>query len=128
MHRHSRRSLALQGRCFRWRDAPSQPAEASRDSALIERPSREEVLEIVRQQRLHFLLLERAMEQLSSEGLDEGELDRAAGEPSLPSADPRAALQHDLEAILLAELCDESELDSSTEIAAPAHDPRHTSR
>lgn len=127
MHRHSRRSLALQGRRFRWREAPGQPAEERRDSALIERPSREEVLEIVRQQRLHFLLLERAMEQLSSEVPDDGEIERAPV-PSLPSADPRVSLQHDLEAILLAELCDESELDSSTEIDPPGSAPGRSAR
>jgi hypothetical protein len=117
MHRHSRREPASQGRLFRWRDAHAQPSEGRQDSALYERPSREEVLEIVRQQRLHFLLLERAMAELSSEVADEAELHG----PSAPARSPqpgnaRASLQHDLEAILLAELCDESDLDSSTEV------------
>lgn len=128
-HRHSPRTLAFQERRFA---SPDRASEGRQDSALYERVSREELREIVNQQRLHFLLLERAMKHLSSEVRDAGEV-RDADEvpeadeedrptipvPSLPSPTVRTALQHDLEAILLAELCDESELDSSMEIASP---------
>jgi hypothetical protein len=116
-HRHSRRKLALQEQRFA---SPGRASERQHDSALIERVSRDEVREIVRQQRLHFLLLERAMQHLSSEVPDEGPAGSLPGPAQpLPSADARTALQHDLEAILLAELCDESDLDPSIEIASP---------
>jgi hypothetical protein len=106
MHRHSRRELALQEQGSTWCRAPNPPTEERQDSALIERPQREELREILRQQRLHFLLLQRAMDSLSSEACD----GVAPGSAQLlPPADARTALQQNLEAILLAELCDESE-------------------
>jgi hypothetical protein len=116
-YRHSRRTQAFQERRFA---SPERASEAHRDSALFERVSHDELREIVQQQRLHFLSLERAMKHLSSDvpGAD------AEGSPrgpahSSPSPDARTALQLDLEAILLAELCDEAELDSSMEIVSP---------
>jgi hypothetical protein len=116
-YRDSRRTQAFQERRFA---SPERAPEGHQDSALFERVSRDELREIVQQQRLHFLLLERAMKHLSSDVPDAD----AAGSPteparSLPAPDARAALQLDLEAILLAELCDEAELDSSMEIASP---------
>ena len=115
-HRHSRRTLAFQERRFA---SPDRASEGPHDSALYERVSRDELREIVHQQRLHFMLLERAMKQLSSDVPDDDGADRATiPAPSSPSPDARTALQHDLEAILLAELCDESDLDSSIEIAS----------
>ncbi len=116
-HRHSRLKLAFQRRRFA---SPDRASEGHHDSALIERVNREELREIARQQRLHFLLLERAMQQLSSDGPDGDPADGAPGSAqSLPSAAARTALQHDLEAILLAALCDEPELDSSEAIVSP---------
>jgi hypothetical protein len=114
MHRHLRRELALQKQRFTWRGAPRQSSEERQDSALIERPRREELGEILRQQRLHFLLLERAMQNLSSDAPDgAAPAGSHLGAQLLPAADARTALQQDLEAILLAELCDESEIDPS---------------
>lgn len=116
-HRYSRRELAFNERRFA---SPEQASEGHQDSALFERVSRDEVREIVRQQRLHFLLLERAMQRLSSEVPDDAPAgNRTGAAASSSAANAPAALQHDLEAILLAELCDESELEASSEIASP---------
>lgn len=113
-HRHPRRELAVQEQRFTWPGAP-KPSEQRQDSAIIERPRSEERREILRQQRLHFLLLERAMSNLFSDAPD---LTRAKpawdGAQLLPAGHARTA-QLDLEQILLAELCDESELGPSGE-------------
>jgi hypothetical protein len=113
-HRHPRRELALQEQRFT-RPGTPKPSEKRQDSAIIERPHSEERREILRQQRLHFLLLERAMSSLFS---DAPQLSRAKpawdGAQLLPAAHARSA-QLDLEQILLAELCDESEIDPSKE-------------
>jgi hypothetical protein len=115
--RYSRRTQAFQERRFA---SPDRRSEGQQDSALFERVSNAELREIVHQQRLHFLLLERAMQDLSSDVPDADAASSTAGSAqALAAPAARPALQLDLEAILLAELCDESELDSSMEIASP---------
>jgi hypothetical protein len=114
VHRHSRRELALQKQRFTWHRAAQPKPEEQHDSTVVARPRREELREILRQQRLHFALLERAMSRLSSAAPDVSSAALAAsGAQSLPATDARTALQRSLEAILLAELCDESEVDPS---------------
>jgi hypothetical protein len=115
-HRHSRRELAVQEQRFTWRGARRPASEERRGSELNALPRLEEVREILREQRLHFLLLERAMQNLLRG--TQGTTVAAAGQlgaERLPAGDARAALQRDLEAILLSELCDEAEVDPSRE-------------